>query len=254
MRRARQRCEAAQPYADKMRDVLTKLAASPDAQLPLMLVGKPLVHTTRLVVVGSDRGLCGGFNANLVKEVSLAIHDLQEHGKKVEIVCVGSKVFDMLKIKHAHLIIDTIEGIEKQADIKFAANIAKSLIQDFEGDACDEVILYYNRFVNMVTQKPTALSLMPFETGDAEETTDLESEMSFAPSEDEILERLLPHNVSTQLSMASEQAARMTAMENATKNAGEMIDKLSLQYNRSRQAAITTELTEIVAGAESLNG
>ena len=259
VRRARARCEDAQPYAEKMRGVLTSLAINVGENGHVFLSGKENVNVVRLVVVGSDRGLCGGFNANLCKRVIAHIKTLQAEGKTVQILCVGRKIRDVLKIDYRHLIIDTLEGIEKTVNFDMASGVAQTLINDFEAESCDEVVLFYNRFVNMVTQDPSMMSLIPFKVKVlADKEPVVATAVEYEPEEEEILDRLLPLNISIQLlqgmleSGAAEQAARITSMENATKNAGEMIGKLSLQYNRSRQAAITTELSEIVAGAEAV--
>lgn len=259
VRRARTQCEEAGPYSEKLSGVLSNLVRATGSGGPLMLTGKSAVQTVRFVIIGSDRGLCGGFNANLCRFVSEKIRAVKAEGKTIQLVCVGRKVRDALKADYGDLFIETIEGTDKKANFDAAEAFSKSLTADFHADGCDEVHLFYNRFVNMVTQEPLDVCLLPCKaTSSVEEEKDASPSMDYEPSEEAILETLLPHYVSVKVlqgfldSCASEQAARMTAMENATKNAGDMIAKLSLEYNRSRQAAITTELTEIVAGAEAL--
>ena len=252
VRRARARSEAAQPYAEKMHDVLVNLAAAQSNSGPLLLSGRDEVKTLRLVVISSDRGLCGGFNAGIIKKTEdvIAAHS----DKKIEILCLGRKAKDTLKIKHSNRIIDVIEGLEKNTAFDVVNEIAAKQIADFEAGLCDEIIMISNKFESMMSQVPTVQHLAPFKMAEV----NVSAAKEYEPSEEEILATLLPRNVSIQLlrglldSAASEHAARMAAMENATKNAGEMISKLSLQYNRTRQAAITTELTEIVAGAEAV--
>lgn len=260
VRRARTSCEAARPYAEKLEGVLSGLAANQSAGGPLMLAGREEVKVVRFVLFGSDRGLCAGFNANLAK---VAIERIEEHkaaGKTIQIVCVGRKVRDILKSAYSEMIIETIEDIAKGGlDYTAAEGIGHRLTADFDAGKCDEVHMVYNRFVSMMTQDPTPQSLIPFK---ASALTDKEgsapASVEYEPEEEAILATLLPKNLNVQIfralleSAASEHAARMTAMDNATRNAGEMIKKLSLKYNRTRQANITTELTEIISGAEAL--
>jgi F-type H+-transporting ATPase subunit gamma len=259
VRRARLRCEEARPYAEKLNDVLVGLAKSTgDVGGPLLLSGYADVKTVRLVVVNADRGLCGGFNGNLAKEVIRKITKLQAEGKTVEVMTVGKKVKDILKIDHADLLVDHIEDSTKNISYDLATEIGHKVMSDFEAGECQEVILFYNKFVNMMTQEPSMQYLAPFKVDKVEEAFEVSASVEYEPEEEAILKVLLPRNVNVQIlnamleSNAAEQAARMTAMDSATTNAGDMISKLSLQYNRTRQAAITTELTEIVAGAEAL--
>ena len=259
VRRARTSCEAARPYAEKLEGVLANLAAGQTSGGPELLTGRENVKTVRLVLFGSDRGLCAGFNANLAK---LAVSHIKEHqaaGKKVEIVCVGRKVRDLLKSTYGDLIIQTVEDVAKDLDYTTAEEIGRSLTADFKAGKCDEVAMVYNRFVSMMTQDPTPQSLIPFKAAaGADKESAAPASVEYEPEEEAILATLLPKNLNVQIfralleSAASEHAARMTAMDNATRNAGEMIKKLSLKYNRTRQANITTELTEIISGAEAL--
>lgn len=260
VRRARMKCEAARPYAEKLNGVLVGLAKSTGpVGGPLLLSGYTDVKTVRLVIVSADRGLCGGFNANLGKEVIRKIAELQAQGKTVEIMTVGKKVRDILKGDYKDLLVDHIEDSSKNISYELAAEIGHKVMSAFEAGDCQEVILFYNKFVNMMTQAPTMQYLAPFKVEESDETgSAMSASVEYEPEEETILKVLLPRNVNVQIlnamleSSAAEQAARMTAMDSATTNAGDMISKLSLQYNRTRQAAITTELTEIVAGAEAL--
>lgn len=260
VRRARMRCEAARPYAEKLNGVLVNLATNtPSEGGPLLLSGHASVETVRLVVVSSDRGLCGGFNGNLAKLVITKIKKLQAEGKKIELVMAGKKCFDIVKQDFAENVIENLVDTSKNISYALADEIGSKLISDYEAGKCQEIIVFYNRFVNMMTQEPVMQYLAPFKVDVmADKETEIASAVEYEPEEEAILSVLLPRNVSVQLlnamleSGAAEQAARMTAMESATTNAGDMISKLSLKYNRTRQAAITTELTEIVAGAEAV--
>jgi F-type H+-transporting ATPase subunit gamma len=229
---------------------------------PALLAGNGSSKRHLLVVVSSDRGLCGGFNANLVKAVKLHIEELRAQGNEVKILCLGKKAAEILKGGYSSLIVDVVEGITKQKTIGFgdAEQQAKTLISMFEDQQFDVCSLFFNEFVSVISQKPIQQQLIPLsmEAGEEQEASGLKATYEFEPSEEAILEDLLPRNIAVQIyrglleNSASEQAARMTAMDNATRNAGEMIKGLTLQYNRSRQAAITTELIEIIAGAEAL--
>lgn len=259
VRRARTACEDARPYAEKYAGVLASLAANVGENGPLLLSGRENVKTVRIIAVGSDRGLCGGFNGNLAKKVRQYIFKAQAEGKQVQIVAIGRKVRDLLKSDFKAQILETIEDAGKNVDYALAEGIGAQQIAAFNAEECDEVVVFYNRFVSMMTQEPRMQKLIPFQPevlADKEEA--ISSAVEYEPEEEALLSILLPQNVNVQVlnaileSNASEHAARMSAMENATKNAGEMISKLSLEYNRTRQAAITTELTEIVAGAEAV--
>jgi len=259
VRRARTACEDARPYAEKYAGVLASLAASVGDNGPLLLSGRENVKTVRIIAIGSDRGLCGGFNAALVKQVRQYISKVQDEGKNVEILVLGRKVRDLLKSDYKDLILETVEDAGKNVDYALAEGLAGKQITAFDAEDADEVVLFYNRFVSMMTQEPRMRKLIPFQPeilADKEEA--ISSAVEYEPEEEALLSILLPQNLSVQLlnaileSNASEHAARMAAMENATKSAGDMISRLSLEYNRSRQAAITTELSEIVAGAEAV--
>ena len=259
VRRARMKCEQARPYAEKLNEVLVGLAKNTSNMGgPLLLSGYGHVETVRIVVASADRGLCGGFNANLAKEVTVKIKELLAQGKKVEIVTVGKKVRDILKADYAELLVDHVEDSTKNVSYELATEIGQKLMAAFEASDCQEVIMYYNKFVNMMVQQPTMQYLAPFKVEDEAENGSIAPSVEYEPEEEAILKVLLPRNVNVQIlnamleSGAAEQAARMTAMDSATTNAGQMISKLSLEYNRTRQAAITTELTEIVAGAEAV--
>ena len=206
----------------------------------------------------SDRGLCGGFNTNLIKKAKLYFQKILDEGKILKIITVGSKGYDQLKRSYKDNIIEKISFKEsKYANYFDADKVAKIIIDKFEKKEFDVCTIFYNQFKNVITQIPQEQQIIPLKVSEIEGNSS-EDSYEFEPEEDEILSNLLPKNISTQIfkamleNSASEQGSRMSAMDNATRNAGEMVDKLTIQYNRSRQAAITKELIEIISGAESL--
>ena len=205
----------------------------------------------------ADRGLCGGFNSNIIKKAKSYFQKLSDSGKELKVITVGSKGYDQLKRAYKDNIIENISFKEsKNANYFDADKVGKILIQKFEQKEFDVCTIFYNQFKNVITQIPQEQQIIPLKINEEEKSSDENYE--FEPDEDEILGNLLPKNISTQIfkamleNSASEQGSRMSAMDNATRNAGEMVDKLTIQYNRSRQAAITKELIEIISGAESL--
>jgi F-type H+-transporting ATPase subunit gamma len=264
LRRAQSAAEAARPYAERMDDVLANLATalgSQDGASPLMVgTGKDDVHL--LVICSSERGLCGGFNTSIVRLAKARIRELQAAGKQVKILCVGKKGHDQLKREFATIIIDVVDLREvKQIGFVNARAIGTQILDLFDSGEFDVCTLYYARFQSVISQIPTGLQIIPASPpGVGSEAADAgaNSAYEYEPDESEILADLLPRNLSVQIfralleNAASEQGARMSAMDNATRNAGEMIDGLTLQYNRSRQAQITKELIEIISGAEAL--
>jgi F-type H+-transporting ATPase subunit gamma len=265
LRRAQEAAEAARPYAERMDTVLARLGARIDASQGAspLLVGTGSDNTHLLVVATAERGLCGGFNANISRLARQDASRLIRDGKTVKILCVGRKGRDMLRRDYGNLIIDLIDlrGV-RQLGFENAREIAARVLEMFEAGEFDVCTLYFSRFKSVLAQEPTALQLVPASLPEAEQggqqEVDTRAVYEYEPDEEEILRDLLPLNVATQIfrglleNAASEQGARMTAMDNATRNAGEMIDKLTLNYNRSRQAQITKELIEIVSGAEAL--
>ena len=266
LRRAQENAEAARPYAERMEGMLRAIAISVagNDNAPRMLAGSGASDTHLLLVTTSDRGLCGGFNSSIVRAVKQRIAALQADGKTVKLLCLGRKGRDQLKRDYQELIIETVEDLDKGGlDYDDAATISTRLAKMFDDGEFDVCTIIYNHFKSVMSQIVTIQQLIPYhvEDGDASDGTEealVSAIYEYEPDEEEILAQLLPRNLAVQIyralleSSASEQAARMTAMDNATRNAGDMIDKLSLLYNRSRQAAITTELTEIVTGAEAL--
>ncbi|MFQ5619872.1 MAG: F0F1 ATP synthase subunit gamma [Rhodospirillales bacterium] len=265
LRRAQAAAEAARPYADRMERMLGALTASlPTVEgAPALLAGSGGDQSHLIVAITADRGLCGGFNSSIVRAVRRHVITLLESGKSVSVLCVGRKGRDALKRDHESLILDTLEDVTKRgAGFEAAHDIGQRLCAMFEAGEFDVCTVFFNTFKSVISQVVTALQVIPLPppegADDAAGDGELKALYILEPSEEEILEALLPRNVSVQMfralaeSYASEQGARMTAMDNATRNAGEMIDDLTLTYNRTRQAVITKELIEIISGAEAL--
>lgn len=270
LKRAQDQAEAARPYAERMERMLGSLAASigDAAGAPKLLTGTGEDQTHLLVVVTSDRGLCGGFNGQVVRGARARINELRAEGKEVKILCVGRKGRDGLRREFANAIIETLEGLtRKEVEFADAAEIGEKVTEMFNEGQFDVCSLLYNRFKSAISQEFTVQQLIPFpilgiEEWEKEEEEKREGTLAaiyeFEPDEEAILADLLPRNLGIQVyraileSYAGEQGARMAAMDNATRNAGDMIDRLAQTYNRSRQAAITTEMIEIVSGAEAI--
>ena len=269
LKKAQERAEASQPYAAAMSAVMARVAAGVDGgsgSSPL-LVGTGSDQTHLMIVMTSDRGLCGGFNGNLLRKTKTMIDELVADGKTVKLLTIGRKARDFLKREYSALIIKSFTDVGKSG-VQFseAAEISSFVLNMFDEGEFDVCSLVSNQFRSVLSQVPTAAQLIPFtfreETIDAieenEETAATSTPYNFEPSEEEILDELLPKNISVQIfsalldSAAGEQAARMTAMDNATRNAGEKIKELTLQYNRARQPYITKELIEIISGAEAV--
>jgi len=261
LRRAQEHALAARPYAERMEDMLRSLGDSSGAGGSRLLVGTGSDNTHLLVLISADRGLCGGFNISLMRGLREAIKRLQSEGKTVQLFIVGRKGVGLARREFADLIVEVAEDISKPSpSFEAASNIADSLLQRFSKNEFDSCTVFYNKFVSALTQTVTPQQLIPFSLAEdgTESIVTASSAHEFEPSEEQILDELLPRNISMQIframleSFASEQGARMTAMDNATRNAGDMINKLTLNYNRSRQAQITKELIEIISGAEAL--
>ncbi len=261
LKKAQEAAEASQPYARAMAGMIARVAAGVKGDAgPKLLVGTGADQRHILVVVSADRGLCGGFNSNLVRYTRNEVRRLKADGKDVKIICVGRKARDVLKREFAPLIIETITGLGGKSKLGFAeAQKVSDLVLDlFNRGEFDVCSLVYNQFVSVLTQKPSTQQLIPFVVASNENQDVASAPYSFEPEEDVILADLLPKNIGVQIfralldSAAGEQAARMTAMDNATRNAGDMIKNLSIKYNRARQAYITKELIEIISGAEAV--
>ena len=260
LRRAQESAEKGRPYSEKMNNIILNLSSgiSDKENAPKLLSGSGNDKVYLCVVMTSDRGLCGGFNSNIIKKAKSYFAKLAEDGKDLKIVTVGSKGNDQLKRAYGDKIIANISFKDsKHANYFDADKVGKMVIEKFGAEEFDVCTIFYNQFKNVITQIPQAQQIIPLNVKNSEEDKS-EDSYEFEPDEDEILSNLLPKNISTQIfkamleNSASEQGSRMSAMDNATRNAGEMVDKLTIEYNRSRQAAITKELIEIISGAESL--
>ena len=259
LRRAQDAAEASRPYTERFNAVMAGLAAGSagSAAAPKLLSGTGSDQVQLLIVMTAERGLCGGFNGNIAKLAKAHAQKLLAAGKTVKVVTVGKKGRDAIKRDLSEYFVGHVDlsGV-KRVGYADAQGIAKDVLARFDGEEFDVATIFFARFENVVTQHPTAQQIIPakFETVEDAEVTLYDYE----PSEEEILADLLPRGVATAIfsalleNAASEQGARMSAMDNATRNAGEMIDKLTIQYNRSRQAVITNELIEIISGAEAL--
>ena len=261
LRRAQDAAEMARPYAERFHHVMGKLAASlgDSDNAPRLLRGTGSDQTHLLVVMTAERGLCGGFNGNIAKLARAEIETLKAAGKTVKVITVGKKGRDVLKREYADTFVDHVDmtGV-RNVGYADAQKVAQNVLKRFDDEEFDVAKIFFSRFQNVVTQIPTMQQIIPYPVEDDAESEDAGVFYDFEPDEDAILRELLPRGVATAIfgglleNGASEQGARMSAMDNATRNAGEMIDKLTIQYNRSRQAVITNELIEIISGAEAL--
>ena len=260
LKRAQESAEKGRPYSEKMNNIILNLAdgISNKENAPKLLTGTGQDKVHLCVVLTSDRGLCGGFNSNIIKKAKVYFAKVLDEDKTLKIITVGSKGYDQLKRLYNDKIIEKISFKEsKNANYFDAEKVGKTIIESFLKKEFDVCTIFYNKFKNVITQIPQAQQIIPLKSSESEGSSS-EDNYEFEPEEDEILSNLLPKNISTQIfkamleNSASEQGSRMSAMDNATRNAGEMVEKLTIQYNRSRQAAITKELIEIISGAESL--
>jgi F-type H+-transporting ATPase subunit gamma len=263
LRRAQEAAEAARPYSQRMSAVLSNIAQAvgSDDSAPRLMTGNGRDQTHLLVVCTAERGLCGGFNSQIARFARDQVRKLLADGKTVKIICVGKKGFDILRREFASLIIDRVDLREvKKIGFENADQIGKKIIGLFEKDEFDVCTLFYSEFKSVINQVPSALQLIPAavpaEAASAE--AGAAAIYEYEPDAGEILSDLIPRNISVQVfralleNVAGEMGAKMSAMDNATRNAGEMINKLTLSYNRQRQAQITKELIEIISGAEAL--
>jgi F-type H+-transporting ATPase subunit gamma len=260
LRRAQDAAEAARPYAERFNAVMAALSASvgDSASAPRLLAGTGSDQVHLLVVMTAERGLCGGFNSNIAKLAKTHAAKLKAAGKTVKILTVGKKGRDNIKRDYGDLFVGHVDLSEvKRVGYADAQGIARDVLARFDGGEFDVATIFYSEFVNVVSQIPTAKQIIPaaFEPTEGDGATTL---YDYEPDEEAILADLLPRGVATQIfsalleNAASEQGARMSAMDNATRNAGDMIEKLTIEFNRSRQAVITNELIEIISGAEAL--
>ena len=260
LRKAQENAEQGRPFSEKMNNIILNLSNSisdkDNASKFLVGTGKDNIHLC--VVITADKGLCGGFNTNICKKAKSYFEKIIQEGKTLKIFTVGSKGDDQLKRAYGSYIVEKInfKGLNK-ISYNEAEKVGNIIIKMFNESKFDICKIFYNQFKNVMTQIPQEQQIIPIESKNNEKKSP-ENYYEFEPEEDEILEDLLPRNISTQIfkalleNGASEQGSRMTAMDSATRNAGELVDKLTVTYNRSRQAAITKELIEIISGAESL--
>jgi len=260
LRKAQENAEKGRPYSEKMNNIILNLSSSitDKENAPKLLAGTSNEKVHLCIVLTADRGLCGGFNTNIVKKAKSFFEKIKSEGKSLKIITVGSKGYDQLKRVYGNQIIKKISFKDsKVANYLDAEIVGKKIIELFKKNEFDICTIFYNQFKNVITQIPQEQQIIPLKSNEIKRNS-VEDNYEFEPEEDEILSNLLPKNISTQIfkamleNSASEQGSRMSAMDNATRNAGELVDKLTINYNRSRQAAITKELIEIISGAESL--
>jgi F-type H+-transporting ATPase subunit gamma len=260
LRRAQDNAEKGRPYSEKMNNIIINLSRgiSDQENAPKLLSGSGVDTTHLCVVLTSDRGLCGGFNTNIIKKAKAYFKEILNDGKNLKIITVGTKGYDQLKRTYKDNIIEKVSFKDsKTVNYLDAEKIGKMVIDNFNKKEFDICVIFYNQFKNVITQIPQEQQIIPLKKLETDDNSSKDN-YEFEPEEDEILSNLLPKNISTQIfkamleNSASEQGSRMSAMDNATRNAGDMVDKLTIEYNRSRQASITKELIEIISGAESL--
>lgn len=260
LRRAQDSAEKGRPYADRMQQIVNSLASKADPiSAPQLLVGNGKDNTHLLVVVSADRGLCGGFNGAITRQTRTEVARLRGEGKTVKLLMVGRKSADALRRELGDSYIDSLEGIQGTAvEYADAASIGETVRNGFEAGEFDVCTAIFNKFKSAISQEVTLKRLIPAEVGEDTQDDDAGVSYEYEPDEEELLAAVLPRNISTQVysalleSSAAELAARMTAMDNATRNAGDLIERLTLVYNRTRQATITKELIEIISGAEAV--
>ena len=260
LRKAQENAEKGRPYSEKMNNIILNLSNSitDKENAPKLLAGTGHEKIHLCIVLTADRGLCGGFNTNIVKKAKSFFEKIKSEEKILKIITVGSKGYDQLKRAYGNQIIEKISFKDSKVTNYLDAEIVgKKIIELFEKNEFDICTIFYNQFKNVITQIPQEQQIIPLKSSEVKKNS-VEDNYEFEPEEDEILSNLLPKNISTQIfkamleNSASEQGSRMSAMDSATRNAGELVDKLTINYNRSRQAAITKELIEIISGAESL--
>ncbi len=263
LRRAQESAESSRPYSDSMKDLIESISKGykPSSTDRNLLTGDEKDQVHLLILFTSERGLCGGFNSIVTRTLRDKIEDIIDQNKTVKIVCVGKKGYDILKRQYSEMITEVIDmRAVKSITYQDAKNISDKIVKMFFDGEFDKCSIFYNEFKSVISQIPTEQQVIPIEiiNDEADEEKKEESFFEFEPGESEILDEILPLNFTVQVfkalleSAASEQGARMSAMDNASRNAGDMIDNLTLFYNRSRQAVITKELIEIISGAEAV--
>lgn len=259
MRRAKNACEQARPFADSVAETVHGLARNINSDnANILLTGYKNVTNAKILVFGSDRGLCGGFNDQLLKAVYAKTVELKKQGIKVELEGFGNKARDGIRAKHPELMEKFHSDFSKDADFATFKQISDEITEEFQNNQYQQIYVAYNKFINVLTQEPTITLLAPLTLEENQESSTIK-DVILEPNAEKVLDILLPRFLASNInqsyleSSASEQACRMTAMEGSTKNASDVIDKLSLAYNRQRQANITNELVEIISGAQALN-
>ena len=261
LRKAQENAEKGRPYSEKMRNIINNLANSITEKetAPKLIAGTGQDKTYLCVLMTADRGLCGGFNTNICRLAKTNFQKILKEGKTLKIITVGTKGLDQIKRDYGKYVIKKLSFKErKKISFLEAEEVGQIILDLFHKNEFDKCILFYNNFKNVITQIPQAQQIIPAKKEKSSSESITDDFYEFEPEEDEILENLLPKNISTQIfkafleNAASEQGSRMTAMDNATRNAGELVEKLTINYNRTRQASITKELIEIISGAESL--
>lgn len=261
LRRAREQAEASRPYADKMDQILRSVAGTitGGGELPKLMAGTGKDDHILLVAATADRGLCGAFNSSIVRAVKKKITELRSEGKQVTLLCLGKKGYEQLSTQYKELIADKVTPIYRaRPQFSDAQGVAEKILSTYDAVGADKVVIVYNAFISAISQKVTFQQLIPLSISTTQTTPTETVPYEFEPESEALLDDLLPRNLTVQVykalleNAASEQGARMTAMDNASRNAGDMIKKLSLQYNRTRQAVITKELIEIISGAEAV--
>ena len=261
LRKAQENAEKGRAYSDKMNHIINNLKNSITdiSSAPRLLAGTGKSEIHLCIVMTADRGLCGGFNTNICKKAREYFNKILNSQKKLKIITVGSKGADQLKRNFKDYIIEKVSFKNvKNISVNEASELTNKIIAMFNKEEFDVCTIFYNKFKSVISQEPQAQQIIPVESLQEDKNNDVDTQYDFEPDENEILEHLLPQNITTQIfkafleNAASEQGSRMSAMDNATRNAGDLIDKLTINYNRSRQAVITKELIEIISGAESL--
>ncbi len=261
LRKAQENAEKGRPYSEKMKNIINNLANSITEKetAPKLITGTGQDKTYLCVLMTADRGLCGGFNTNICRLAKTNFQKILKEGKTLKIITVGTKGLDQIKRDYGKYVIQKLSFKErKKISFQEAEEVGKIILDLFHKNEFDKCVLFYNNFKNVITQIPQAQQIIPAKKEKSSSESTINDFYDFEPEEDEILENLLPKNISTQIfkafleNAASEQGSRMTAMDNATRNAGELVEKLTINYNRTRQASITKELIEIISGAESL--
>ena len=261
LRKAQENAEKGRAYSDKMNHIINNLKNSITdiSSAPRLLAGTGKSDIHLCIVMTADRGLCGGFNTNICKKAREYFNQILNSQKKLKIITVGSKGADQLKRNFKDYIIEKVSFKNvKNISVNEASELTNKIIAMFNKEEFDVCTIFYNKFKSVISQEPQAQQIIPVESLQEDKNNAVDTQYDFEPDENEILEHLLPQNITTQIfkafleNAASEQGSRMSAMDNATRNAGDLIDKLTINYNRSRQAVITKELIEIISGAESL--